>query len=214
MALRKAQSPDINGKQAAKSKATQDKIVNAVIGLIQEKGFASASSTEIARRAGVTWGAVQHHFGGKEEILEEVLERSHRAFQQTLGDVSFARGSPEERVSKYVDAAWAHYRGAEYMATLEILLASRGHGATAQALSVGRSREEHLLLGRQIFHDSSASRPHLLEAIYIVHCMLTGILIETVLEGSGFNARVYTRHLKKIVAGLLYPAGAVAQERS
>ncbi|MBK6738875.1 MAG: helix-turn-helix transcriptional regulator [Haliea sp.] len=53
-----------------------------MIALIRETGFASATSTEIAKRAGVTWGAVQHHFGGKEEILEAVLERSHRAFQR------------------------------------------------------------------------------------------------------------------------------------
>lgn len=39
---------------------------------------------------------------------------------------------------------------------------------------------------------------------FTVHCMLTGILIETVLEGAGFNARVYTRHLKKQVLEVLY----------
>ena len=33
------------GRQAAKSKATQDKIINAVIALIREGGFAAASST-------------------------------------------------------------------------------------------------------------------------------------------------------------------------
>lgn len=211
MPTRKPDAIEVRGKQVAKSRATRDRIVNAVIELIKEKGFSSASSTEIARRAGVTWGAVQHHFGGKEEILEEVLERSHRAFQQTLGDTSFVAGTPRERVGKYVDAAWAHYRGAEYMAALEILLATRGHGALARELSVGRSREEHLALGRRIFHDSGASKRRLLEAIYVVHCMLTGMLIETVLEGSGFNARVYTGHLKRMVEGLLYETGAVGQ---
>jgi AcrR family transcriptional regulator len=63
------------GKQAAKSRRTQDAILNAVIDLINEGGFAAASSTQIARKAGVSWGAVQHHFGNKEEILEAVLEQ-------------------------------------------------------------------------------------------------------------------------------------------
>jgi AcrR family transcriptional regulator len=194
----------VQGRQAAKSEATRDKVIRAVIAIIRETGFASASSTEIARRAGVTWGAVQHHFGGKEEILAEVLERSHRAFQKTLADSAFTKGSAETRVAKYVDAAWEHYRGDEYMAAMEILLATRGHAGAMQQLSVGQSREEHLALGRRIFHDSASSKQRLLEAIYLVHCMLTGILIETVLEGAGFNARVYTRHLKKQVLALLY----------
>ena len=195
---------EVTGRQAAKSKATQDKIINAVISLIREKGYMAASSTEIAKRAGVTWGAVQHHFGSKEEILAEVLERSHRMFQQKLGNPSFADGSPEERIGKYVDVAWEHYRGDEYMATMEILLASRGHGGAVEDVSMSRSREEHLALGRRIFHDSTASKQRMQQAIYIVHCMLTGILIETVLEPAGFNPGVYTGHLKTMVKALLY----------
>jgi AcrR family transcriptional regulator len=198
-------APEVLGHQAAKSRATQDRIINAVIGLIREKGYLAASSTEIAKRAGVTWGAVQHHFGGKDEILGEVLERSHRTFQQRLDDPAFAKGTPAKRVGRYVDAAWAHYRGDEYMATMEILLASRGHGSAVEELSISRSREEHLALGRRIFHDSTASKKQLQEAIYIVHCMLTGILIETVLEPAGFTPKVYTAHLKRIVKTLLYP---------
>lgn len=198
-------APEVLGHQAAKSRATQDRIINAVIGLIREKGYLAASSTEIAKRAGVTWGAVQHHFGGKDEILGEVLERSHRTFQQRLDDPLFAKGTPAKRVARYVDAAWEHYRGDEYMATMEILLASRGYGSAVEELSISRSREEHLALGRRIFHDSTASKKQLQEAIYIVHCMLTGILIETVLEPYGFNPGVYTAHLKRIVKALLYP---------
>jgi len=205
MPARAPQVADSRSKQAAKSRATQDKIVNAVIALIKEKGFVAASSTEIARRAGVTWGAVQHHFGGKAEILGEVLERSHRTFQQRLGDPAFAKGSTVARVGRYVDAAWAHYRGDEYMATVEILLASRGASGAIEDLSMGRSREEHIALARRIFHDSSASKRRLQEAIYIVHCMLTGILIETVLEPEGFDPGVYTGHLKRMVKDLLYP---------
>lgn len=192
------------GRQAAKSKATQEKIINAVISLIKENGFAAASSTQIARRAGVTWGAVQHHFGGKEEILEEILARSHLKFHQTLSAPRFTSGDAARRVGKYVDAAWQHYQGEEYMATLEILLATRGHGKAANDLSISRSRESHLQLGRRIFHDSVVSDKVLGEVIYIVHCMLTGILIEIALEPRSFKPRIYTRHLKNTVMGLLY----------
>lgn len=194
------------GRQAAKSRATQEKIINAVIGLIKEKGFAAASSTQIAKRAGVTWGAVQHHFGGKEEILEEILARSHVKFHETLSAPRFTVGTASRRVGKYVDAAWQHYQGEEYMATLEILLATRGHGKAANDLSISRSRESHLQLGRKIFHDSQASDKVLGEAIYLVHCMLTGILIEIALEPRSFNPKVYIRHLKNMVMELLYDA--------
>jgi len=195
---------DAMGRQAAKSKATQDNIINAVISLIKEKGFSAASSSQIAKRAGVTWGAVQHHFGGKEEILEEVLQRSHLKFHDTLSASRFTAGSPERRVAKYVDAAWYHYQGEEYMATMEILLATRGHGKAGNDLSISRSRESHLGLARRIFHDSNATDRVFQEVIYTVHCMLTGILIEMALEPQSFDPKAYIKRLKLTIAGMLY----------
>ncbi|WP_157976551.1 TetR/AcrR family transcriptional regulator [Parahaliea mediterranea] len=196
---------DAMGRQAAKSKATQDKIINAVISLIKEKGFAAASSSQIAKRAGVTWGAVQHHFGGKDEILEEVLQRSHLKFHDTLSANRFTTGTPERRVAKYVDAAWYHYQGDEYMATMEILLATRGHGKAGNDLSISRSRKAHLDLARRIFHDSKGSDRVFQEVIYTVHCMLTGILIEMALEPESFDPRAYIKRLKITVTDMLYP---------
>jgi AcrR family transcriptional regulator len=195
---------DLIGRQAAKSKATQDKIINAVIGIIKENGFAAASSTQIAKKAGVTWGAVQHHFGGKDEILEEVLERSQLKFYDTLNAPRFTVGTVEKRVAKYVDAAWVHYQGDEYMASLEILLATRGHGKPGSDLAVIRSKSVYIELSRRIFYDSGASNKDMLEAMYIVHCMLTGILIEVAIEPAGFNARAYIRRIKAIVKEILY----------
>ncbi len=198
---------DVNsiGLQAAKSKATQDKIINAVVGLIKEKGFSAASSAQIAKRAGITWGAVQHHFGSKEDILEEVLQRSHIKFQETLSSKRFTTGSAERRVAKYVDAAWYHYQGDEYMATMEILLATRGHGKASNDLSISRSRDAHMEMARTIFYDADVSDTVLQESIYMVHCLLTGILIEMALEPQSFSPSPYVKRLKAQIIQMLYP---------
>ena len=192
------------GRQAAKSKATRDKIISAVIGLIKEDGFAGASSTKIARRAGVSWGAVQHHFGGKEEILEAVLERSHLKYAESLGASKFTQGDAGTRISRYVNAAWRHYQGEEYMATLEILLAARGDNNASRELPFSQNRADHLQLARRIFHDSTVSDKQMREAIYTVHCMLMGIVIQMVLEPRTFNPGSCTRRLKSILQAILY----------
>jgi AcrR family transcriptional regulator len=176
--------------QAAKSLATRNRVISAVIGIIKEQGFAAASSTRIARRAGVTWGAVQHHFGSKEAILQEVLEHSHRTFQETLDDPDFALGSVAERVEKYVTAAWRHYQSDEYMAAMEILLATRGEGRRINDPLFNRSRADHLALGRRIFHESQASDRQVQEAVYCVHCMLTGVLLDHASSRSFWNSLI------------------------
>jgi AcrR family transcriptional regulator len=190
------------GKQAAKSRRTQEAILNAVIELINEGGFAAASSTQIARRAGVSWGAVQHHFGSKEDILEAVLARSHTAFAERLGDERYTRGKLETRVDRFVDAAWGHYQGNEYPAAMEILLATRARRGEGQG-GIQFDHRAHLQLWRSVFHELTLSDARMQEAIYTVHLMLTGILIQSLLEPADFAVPRYLKRLKRIVLGML-----------
>jgi AcrR family transcriptional regulator len=92
-----------------------------VVESIAEVGFGRTTANEIARRAGVTWGAVQHHFGAKDGILEAVLADSFERFARELDDVP-AEGSLEQRVDRFVDRAWRHFASPRYRSTLEILL--------------------------------------------------------------------------------------------
>src|SRR5262249_56876784 len=72
--------------QAERTAATRERILAAVVASIAEQGFQRTTASEIARRAGVTWGAVQHHFGAKEGILDAVLEDSvARLAERTAG---------------------------------------------------------------------------------------------------------------------------------
>jgi AcrR family transcriptional regulator len=96
--------------------------MDAVVESIAEVGLARTTAPEIARRAGVTWGAVQHHFGGKDGILAAVLEESFERFAARLAEVPTEGAALDERVSAFVDIAWAHFGSPDYRSTFEILL--------------------------------------------------------------------------------------------
>jgi len=108
--------------QAERTAATREAIVRAVVESIAEIGFQRTTASEITRRAGVTWGAVQHHFGGKDGILRAVLEDSFDRFAARLAEVPVAGASLEERISGFVDRAWEHFSSPDYRSTFEILL--------------------------------------------------------------------------------------------
>jgi AcrR family transcriptional regulator len=108
--------------QAERTAATRERIVRAVVESIAEVGFQKTTANEITRRAGVTWGAVQHHFGGKEGILSAVLEESFDRFATRLAAVPTEGASLAERVSAFVDIAWQHFGSPDYRSTFEILL--------------------------------------------------------------------------------------------
>src|SRR3981081_1813918 len=70
----------LNGKdrREAQGDATRLALLSAARELFGERGYAATSIEEVAARAGVTKGAVYHHFGGKANLFQEVYEQVMR----------------------------------------------------------------------------------------------------------------------------------------
>jgi AcrR family transcriptional regulator len=60
--------------QAERSAATREALISSARVLFAERGFAGTAREDIVERAGVTRGALQHHFGGKEGLFRAVVE--------------------------------------------------------------------------------------------------------------------------------------------
>jgi AcrR family transcriptional regulator len=58
-----------------RSEATKEKILDATMALVSEKGYLGATTREIARTAGVTELTLFRHFGSKERLFEVCLGR-------------------------------------------------------------------------------------------------------------------------------------------
>lgn len=111
--------------QEEKSRETRRKIVEATIEIIGEGGFSRITTPAVAKRAGVSRGALQYHFSSKEELVSEaVYVISYRVDE----DLEFARisaaGLPE-RVSVVIDKYWSLYGSDLYLSALEIVITSR-----------------------------------------------------------------------------------------
>lgn len=61
--------------QAERSEATCGALMDAARRLFAERGYANVGTEQIVRAAGLTRGALYHHFGGKRELFEAVYER-------------------------------------------------------------------------------------------------------------------------------------------
>ena len=63
---------------AARSEASIGALLDVARRSFGEYGYADASLESIAAAAGMTKGAVYHHFGSKDALFEEVFRREHR----------------------------------------------------------------------------------------------------------------------------------------
>jgi AcrR family transcriptional regulator len=72
--------------QAERSETTRAALVEAARRLFAERGYADVGTEEIVRAAGVTRGALYHHFDGKRGLLRVVYEELEAELAQELAD--------------------------------------------------------------------------------------------------------------------------------
>ena len=102
--------------------STHQRIVEAALDCILERGFYRASSNEIARRAGMTWGAIQYYFGTRERLMLAALEVSDREFEQLLQGADIGAGTTAERLERLAALLSRQYARPRYLAALQIVL--------------------------------------------------------------------------------------------
>jgi AcrR family transcriptional regulator len=69
--------------QQARSKRTQESLLDAAAVLFSEKGVDATSVVDVAERAGCSVGSLYHHFRDKRALLYAVFERMGEQLQST-----------------------------------------------------------------------------------------------------------------------------------
>ena len=99
---------------------TRGRLIQATIDLLIHRGPAGATFVDIAKQAGLSRGAMHHHFKDRTELFEAVLDHVaaaiHLAVKQrideTLGD--------QRSLTAIVDFAWEQLNTREYLAYRQI----------------------------------------------------------------------------------------------
>src|SRR5438270_13554326 len=101
--------------QAERRATTRTELLDASIACLGEEGYASTTTRRIAERAGVTPGALQHHFASKAELLSEAVRHVGKRFRQEM----VRHGPPDApslqaRCEQLLDATWEVHRGPSF----------------------------------------------------------------------------------------------------
>jgi AcrR family transcriptional regulator len=102
--------------------STPARVIDAAVACILDEGFYRASSNKIAKRAGVTWGVIQYHFGTREALMLAVHERGVAELDRCLVEAQISGGTLEARLGSFVDALWGYYRRPEFLAYMQVML--------------------------------------------------------------------------------------------
>jgi AcrR family transcriptional regulator len=117
--------PGEMGWQARKSEATRNQIITAAIQCMVESSYSNTTTMKIAEKAGLSRGAMLHHFPSKKDIVRAVVDYLHekriQAFRRSVKEL------PEnaDRVKLAVRSYWEHVNHPLYLAIFELSVAAR-----------------------------------------------------------------------------------------
>lgn len=101
------------------------RLLEATIACLVEYGYAGTTMTRIAAEAGVTRGAVVHHFGSLSELVTESVKfLAGKRATAALEQVASLRTS-EDVTEKALDLLWQVHQGPLFIATVELWVAAR-----------------------------------------------------------------------------------------
>jgi len=100
---------------------TRLRILDVVVQTVLEIGYYKASSNEIARRAGVTWGTIQHLFGSRDQLMLDVVNYVGAKMEEQTAAASIGGATLEERLDSILDVLATSYDQV-YLVQMQILL--------------------------------------------------------------------------------------------
>ncbi len=126
--------------QAERRATTRTALLQATVAGLVEHGYASLTTAQIAEEAGVTRGALAHHFASKSELVvdavthlgvqlgEEFTRDVARALRRAGGKVS------TEHIGFMLDEVWKIYSSPAFVAVLELWVAARTDAELGESL--------------------------------------------------------------------------------
>ncbi len=124
--------------QAERTASTRQALLDATLACLIDVGFARATTTEVAHRAGVSLGALVHHFPAKSELLTaavgHLLERRLAEFRAAMACADLAA----DRLETALDLLWTAFSGPTFVAWAELWVGARTEpGLAASVVAMG-----------------------------------------------------------------------------
>jgi AcrR family transcriptional regulator len=193
MSVKHVQAPRVRRTQEERSRATRNKILDATLECLIGLGYADTSTPEVCRRAGVSRGALLHHFPTRSSLVVGAI--AHLAEQRALEIRRHARKlhdrqAGREDLERVLSLMWAAFAGPLFQAALELWVAARSDRELHAALipmerSMGRGMRS---LWRELLQVSPRAgalhRQQLDDLVMLTQHMLRGMALQRILKPS------------------------------
>lgn len=188
--------------QEERTAATRGRLVDATLDVLLAKGYSATTTVDIAARAGLTRGALSHHFSGKDELVVEAFDQHLTLVAADIRTYAGLVRDGSLSLSDFIDRVWTIFSGRFFMLTLEEITAAR-HNDYLRVRLVKRTREFHDTLDGlwgHFFSGTGLNRTEVEVMFNATLCLLRGMGVQTVLRDDPVYYRRLLRFWKAVLA--------------
>jgi len=200
--------------QEERSAATQEALMRATIDAMSEIGFARLTTSDIASRAGVSRGALMHHFPNKEDLIVLAYELQLSEATDEIRSWLDKGRSGEMTLEDFLDRLWVMYSGRLIFVTIEHITEAR-HNEPLRQRFMPIVKNFHNALDacwREFFNSTNASGADPTTVLTATTCLFRGIGLQKVLREDVVYYEKLLDHWKAHVLSLV-EIGSKIEER-
>ena len=147
--------------------ATREKLLKATARSLCERGYSGASTTAIAREAGVSQGALFKHFGSRSALMACTIEYLFTGLVEEFREAFAAGRNQEDHLSVALRELWAVFLKPELFAILELYIAARTDESLRFALlpAMAQHRINLIAEARILFPEAAEKNPRFALAV-------------------------------------------------
>ncbi|HEY2791111.1 MAG TPA: TetR/AcrR family transcriptional regulator [Micromonosporaceae bacterium] len=188
--------------QQQRSRATQQRLLDATIDCLVKHGWSGTTTTLVAETAGVSRGAQLHHYPTKAALVLAAVEHlTHKRAEEIRAEA----GSGSHRVEHVLELLEASFTGPMFQAALEVWVAARTDDALRDALVPLEAT-----IGRELYRltvdmlGADDRRPEVRDAIQATLELLRGLGVASLLSDDSVRRQAvlasWSAHLKAQLA--------------
>jgi AcrR family transcriptional regulator len=183
----------------------QKALLGAAVESLMELGFARTTTLEVQRRAGVSRGALLHHFPSKAELLVATIEHLAEMRGRDLKRRAASLPAGDARIEAVLDLLWESFGGPLFQVVTELKAAARTDPELRRVLT----RVEQLVherIRRQVsamFGDSVTLRPGYDDAFELTLHFMIGLATTAMLHGQKPRVAALVSRWKDLFPSLL-----------
>jgi AcrR family transcriptional regulator len=203
-------TPSTRLTQPERVEMMRNRLLDATIDCLAEAGYAGFSTNDVVRRAGVSRGALAHHFPAKAYLVaaaaDRLIELRAAEFRARFGAIP----EPRRTVAKALDMLWTFFDDLSYHALLELIVAARSDDELRPVMAAGLRHAADIT--REVFAESFpelAESPFIGATLDAILALYSGLAAHAALDGEADGRHAAVRNLLKGALSLAVTAAPI-----